>query len=250
MNQSYAQNPYITTAAEAAADERAAFIRRVYLHLAGALLAFGALCTAIQVIPAGTTADGTPATLAIVLTSLMLGTGFSWLIVIGAFIGVGYLANRLAHSGAGAGTQYLGLALYIAAMSVVITPLLTFASWSTSPDLIPMAGVMTLALFGGLTLVAFTSGVNFTFLGGAIRIGFFIALGMILLSFFMGSFTMSIIIAGGMLLLLGMSLLYETSAVMHEYPTNMHVGASLALFSSVAMMFYYVLYLLLSLSRD
>ena len=40
---SYADNPYRATfsiAAQAAADERADFIRKTYLHLAGAVFAF------------------------------------------------------------------------------------------------------------------------------------------------------------------------------------------------------------------
>jgi FtsH-binding integral membrane protein len=39
--------------------------------------------------------------------------------------------------------------------------------------------------------------------------------------------------------------------VLHHYRTNQHVAASLALFASVALLFWYVLQLLMSLSsRD
>ena len=54
-----------------------------------------------------------------------------------------------------------------------------------------------------------------------------------------------------MVLLAAGSILYETSNIVHHYRTDQHVAAALGLFASVAMMFYYILYLLLALSgRD
>jgi len=41
--------------------------------------------------------------------------------------------------------------------------------------------------------------------------------------------------------LAGASILYDTSNVLHHFPEDRHVGAALELFSSVAMMFWYVL---------
>ena len=41
--------------------------------------------------------------------------------------------------------------------------------------------------------------------------------------------------------LAGASILYDTSNVLHHYPEDRYVGASLELFSSVALMFWYVL---------
>jgi FtsH-binding integral membrane protein len=45
-------------------------------------------------------------------------------------------------------------------------------------------------------------------------------------------------------------ILYDTSNVMHHYRTDQHVAASLALFASVATLFWYVIRLLMSLSDD
>ena len=41
-------------------------------------------------------------------------------------------------------------------------------------------------------------------------------------------------------------ILYHTSNIMHHYRTDQHVAASLALFSSVALLFWYVLQLFMS----
>ena len=46
----------------------------------------------------------------------------------------------------------------------------------------------------------------------------------------------------------GAAVLYDTSNIMHHYPQDRYVGAAMGLFSSIAMMFYYVL--MLFLNRD
>jgi FtsH-binding integral membrane protein len=46
--------------------------------------------------------------------------------------------------------------------------------------------------------------------------------------------------------LAGGSVLYSTSNVLHHYPEDRYVAASLQLFASVALMFWYVLRLLSS----
>jgi FtsH-binding integral membrane protein len=62
---------------------------------------------------------------------------------------------------------------------------------------------------------------------------------------------MGTIFASLMVLLAAGSILYETSNIVHHYQPNQHVAAALGLFASVALMFYYILYLLMSLSgRD
>ena len=243
MDQTYS-NPYALTAAEAAAEERAIFIRRTYLHLAGALLAFAGCLAAIQVIPVGNS------TLALELTGWIFSIPFGWLLVLGGFMAVGYVADSWARSGATAAAQYGGLGLYIVAESIIFTPLMTYAAYQSGPDMIFFAGILTLLLFAGLTVVAFTSGVNFTFLGGALRIGSFVALGIIVAGVVFG-FTLGLFFAGAMMLFAGGAILYSTSGVMHEYRTDQHVAASLALFAAVALLFYYVLYFLISLAgRD
>ena len=45
------------------------------------------------------------------------------------------------------------------------------------------------------------------------------------------------------------TILYSTSKVMHDYQTDQYVAASLELFAAVALLFWYVLRLLMSLQR-
>ena len=46
--------------------------------------------------------------------------------------------------------------------------------------------------------------------------------------------------------LAGAAILYDTSNVLHHYPEDRYVAASLQLFASVAMMFWYVLRIFMS----
>src|SRR5262245_12313556 len=92
-------------AARAHADVRAAFIRRTYGHLAGAILAFIGLETVLLNIP-GIDQQ--------VIVPMLKG---SWLFVMLGFMAVGWIANRWAQSDAAPGLQYLGLAVYVVAQA-------------------------------------------------------------------------------------------------------------------------------------
>jgi FtsH-binding integral membrane protein len=59
-------------------------------------------------------------------------------------------------------------------------------------------------------------------------------------------FNLGVIFSGAMVLFAGGSILYTTSNVLHHYRTDQHVAASLALFSGVMLMLWYVLRILMS----
>ena len=58
------------------------------------------------------------------------------------------------------------------------------------------------------------------------------------------------IFAVAMVGLAAVAILYSTSNIIHYYRTDQYVAAALSLFAAVALMFYYVLYLLLALRRE
>jgi len=233
------QNPYsnvaterVDVASEADVEERLAFIRRTYLLLAGAIVAFVGIEFAIF-----------QAGLHEPLTNLMLGWGgASWLITLGLFIGVGYVANRLAFSDASATVQYAGLGLYTVAEAIIFVPLMIMAV-STAGDwtLLPAAGILTLSVFSVLTGYVFVTKQDFSFLGPALAIGAAVALGAIVVSILFG-FGLGTLFAMAMVVLAGGYILYTTSNILHHYNTDQHAAAALALFAAVAMMFYYILW--------
>jgi FtsH-binding integral membrane protein len=225
-------------AIEAAQSERAAFIRRTYGHVAGAILAFIALEMVLLQLPNIQN---------IVLG--MAGNGLTWLLVIGAFIGVSYLAQMWAQSDTSPGLQYAGLALYVVAEAIIFLPLLYLATYvADDKTLIPTAGILTLAMFGGLTVAVFTTRRDFSFLGPIISIGSFLALGLVIAFCIFGGLTFGLMISFFMIALVSATILYQTSNILYRYRTDQHVAAALGLFSSIATLFYYILWILLQTS--
>ncbi len=234
-------NPYesvaterVEVASEAEVDERLAFVRRTYLTLATAIVAF--LGIEFAIFQAG---------MAMPLTELMLGWGGgSWLITLGLFIGVGWIANRLAFSDTAAWIQYAGLGLYVLAEAVIFVPLMVGAALSSDPTVIPAAGIITLSVFSVLTGYVFVTKQDFSFLGPGLAIGGAVAMGTIVVAILFG-FTLGTFFAIAMVALAAGYILYTTSNILHHYRTDQHAAAALALFAAVAMMFYYILWALM-----
>jgi FtsH-binding integral membrane protein len=180
----------------------------------------------------------------------LLSGGYSWLVVLGLFMGASWIANKWATSDTSRGMQYAGLGLYVVAEAIIFLPLLLMAArFSSQSNLIGQAGIITLALFAGLTFVAFTTKKDFSFLGGFLKVGFFIALGIIVIGILFG-FNLGLWFSGAMVLLAAGAILYSTSNIIHHYNTNQYVAASLGLFASVALLFWYVLRIVMSFGRN
>lgn len=248
MSYTNRDNPYAASqygavfAADAAAEERATFIRKTYLHLAAAVGAFVLLEYAIFTMVA-------PETL--VRTVTWAQSGWNWAIVLGGYMLVSWIANAWASNSTSLPMQYAGLGLYVTAMAVIFVPLLLIARLY-APSAIPSAALMTGVIFGGLTLTVFITKADFSFLRMFLIVGSMAALGFILCSiFFMkgNNATIGIVFAGAMVVLMSGYILYYTSNILHHYRTTQHVAAALALFASVALLFWYILQIFL-LSRD
>lgn len=235
LNTQYAARA--NAAAYALPDERAGFIRRTYTHLAFAVLGFLVLEYVLLQLPG------------IERVASLMTSGFNWLIVIGLFTVVGWVADRWARSDTSRGLQYVGLALYVVVEAIIFLPLMFVVVFiSNDPVVLPAAGIITGLLFAGLTVVAFTTKADFSFLRGVLVIGGFVALGLIVASLLFG-FQLGVIFAVAMVGLAAVAILYSTSNMIHYYRTDQYVAASLSLFAAVALMFYYVLYILMSLRR-
>jgi FtsH-binding integral membrane protein len=228
---------YAGSAAYALPEARAQFIRRTYAHLALAILGFLVIEYALLQVPG------------IERIGALMTEGFNWLIVLALFIGVSWIADYWARSDTSRGLQYAGLTLYVVAQAIIFLPLMILAVLiSNDPTVVPAAGLITLLLFAGLTVVVFTTRADFSFLRTILVIGGFVALGLIVASMIFG-FQLGVIFAVAMVGLAAGFILYTTSNIIHYYRTDQYVAASLSLFAAVALMFYYVLWILLSLRR-
>jgi FtsH-binding integral membrane protein len=235
---------YGSERSEPVANERAAFIRRTYAHLAGAILAFIAIEAVLLNIP------GIQDT----VLRVFGGSALSALFIFGAFIVVSMLAQHWASSQTSRGVQYLGLSVYVVLQALIMLPILIVAQWYSKRagggDLIPTAGILTLAVFGGLTAVVFFTKKDFSFLGSLLTICSFVALGFMLVAIIFQGVTLGAFFTGAMILLMAGYILYDTSNVMLHYGTDQHVAAALALFASIATLFYWILRLLIILANN
>ena len=230
-----------TTAALASEWERTLFIRRTYAHLAGALALFAVIDAAILTLVPHET-----------LLNSIQKVGQGWLLVILAFFAVSTIANRMAMSTTSLATQYLGLGLYVVVQSLIFVPLL-FVANNYFPGAIPTAAIMTGIIFGGLTAMVFLTRADFSWMGRFLSLFGLAALGFILCSIFvpgLGGNMIGVGFMGFMVLLMSGYILYYTSRVLHHFHTSQYVAASLALFTSVATLFWYVLQLVMSFSND
>jgi FtsH-binding integral membrane protein len=213
---------------KASSVERADFIRKTYTHLALAILAF------------------------IILESMLLKwsgaqslvvkmvTGYNWLIVLGAFMFVSWIADKWARSSTSKEMQYAGLGLYIIAEAFIFLPLLYLATYHVGKSVIGSAGFVTIGLFAGLTFVAFTTKKDFSFMRSILGVAGFVALGTIVASILFG-FTLGVLFSLIMVAFASGAILYTTSNILHHYRTDQYVAASLSLFASVMLLFWYVL---------
>jgi FtsH-binding integral membrane protein len=177
-------------------------------------------------------------------------TGYNWLIVLGAFMFVSFIANKWAVSSVSLQTQYFGLGIYVVAQSIIFVPLLYLAS-RYDPQTIPIAGILTGIIFGGLTFTVFITGAKLSWMGRYLALCSFAALGFIVCSILFGGIGFGLIFSTLMIALMAGYILYETSNVLHVYHTSQYVAAALALFASIATLFWYVLQLVMAFTgRD
>ena len=212
-------------------EARSTFIKRTYMHLAGAILGFGAIQS--WLFDSGLGQQIAQALL-----------GFNWLLILGAFMIVGWIASHVAHRVDSKPMQYAALAGFVVAESIIFVPLL-YMALSLQPAIIESAAGVTLLGTAGLTAVAFITRKDFSFLRGMLMWGGVLALIAIVSSVIFG-FHMGTWFSTAMIAFAGAAILYDTSNVLHHYPEDRYVAASLELFASIALMFWYVLSLFLS----
>jgi FtsH-binding integral membrane protein len=217
-------------AAQAQASERAAFVRRTYAHLAGAILAFVGLEALLLRLPG---LDN--------FMPVLFGSGVGWIVVLVAFMGVSWVATSWARSGTSQGLQYAGLGLYVVAEALVFLPLLWIADrFFHDQHVIATAGIFTLAIAGGLTVAVFVTRQDYSYLGPILGVCSLLALGVIVVACLF-QLNLGVFFCLAMVGLASGWIIYQTSNVLHHYRTDQHVAAALALFAAVALLFWYIL---------
>lgn len=240
-----ANTPYArfgSLAIDATVDARRTFIRKTYAHLTVAIYALVFLeFLYFKTLPLDN------------WVPQVFAQRWGWIVLFGAYVIVSNIARSWAQSDTSVGRQYSGLYSYVFAFSVILCPLLWIANHFGTPigghtySPIAVAAIATLAVFGVLTATVFLTRKDFSFLGPILGIASLLIFGAILLSFFgllnlgTGFCMLLVVFASG-------AILYDTSNVLHHYRTEQYVAASLALFASVGILFWYILQIVISMS--
>lgn len=221
-----------TLVAHSSDTEKADFYKKTYSHLALSVLAFiGVETILLRTVP-------------VEVIAMMFGQRYTWLLIIGVFWLASVLANRWSLSQSRS-TQYFGLGFYIVLEAVIFLPLIYMAAATAGGQVIFQAATLTIAMFAGLSIVAFTSKRDFSFLRNIMIIGGFIAIGLIVAGAIF-SFNLGLWFSVGMVILASAGILYETNKLQNTYTTGQYVGASLQLFASIMLLFWYILRILMS----
>ncbi|MFI0427709.1 MAG: Bax inhibitor-1 family protein [Flavobacterium sp.] len=212
--------------------ERAAFFKKTYSHVAYAILGFMLVeAILLRIVP-------------VEWTMYMMSGKFIWLFIIGLFWLGSTMTDKLVFH-PDRNKQYLGLGLYVLLEAIIFLPMITIAVLYSGSEMIIQAALITLFMFSGLTAVVFMTKTDFSFLRTAITIGGFVALGIIVVGAIFG-FNLGLWFSVGMVALASASILYQTSQIKDQFSTDQYVGASLQLFASIMLLFWYILRILMS----
>lgn len=221
---------YLAPVSDLAAEDRSNFIWKCYAHVVGAILAFAAI--EVYFFQSG---------IAAAIAAPMLN---NWLLVLGAFMLAGWGASHVAHRVQSKNAQYAALAGFVFVQALIFAPMLYIAN-ATAPGVIDSAAGVTMLGSVGLIATAMITRKDFSFLRGLLVWGFILAMvaivGGVLFGFALGTW-FSVAMIG----FAGAAVLYDTSNILHHYPQDKYVAASMALFASIALMFWYVLRLFMS----
>ncbi len=218
-----------TTAAEVSVSERMSFVRKVYaLFFAATLFAVGGAGLGLSFPPLLRFAFDHPFIMLFVMLGGVLG------------------AQAVRHV---RGLNVVALFAFTTLTGVVISPLL-YILGRTNPGSILTAGLLTVAIFGGLTAYVFISKRDFSFMRGMLTVGLVVVVVAALANFLFVSSAFGFAISATVLLLFSGFVLYDTSNIIRHYPVNEYISGALALYLDAFNIFLALLNLLNAGDRD
>jgi uncharacterized protein len=218
-------------------EVRSEFMRGVYTNLVLGIVAF----IGIEFVLLSDVLFTTPP--AAYITQLVIST--NWLLILGGFMLVSWMASRLSVNARTPGQQWGGYGLLILANALLFaTPLYIAANEPALEGTIGTAALLTIVAFVGLSLVAVRSSKDFSFLGSLLRWGGILALIAIVAGVLTGTGLGTLFIVA-MIGFAGGAILYDTQKIYRAFPPGTEVVAAMHLFSSIALLFWYVLQLLM-----
>ncbi len=236
-------NPYRSLEAPpvafAAANERAAFLKKVYSILLAGILGFAATLYGCATIPAMND-------MAWGMARLIYGQGMmGWAIYMGLFLGGSYLVHSVAEKSP---VNVVAYSAWVVLMGFLIAPIVLIADQVGGAGIIQQASGLTALIFGGLTVYVLWSGADFSWIRGALSVLFWGLLVTCLLGWLIG-FSLGLWFSALVVLLSAGYILYNTSQILHRMPSNMAMSAAILLFTDVVLLFKHILILLLNFTN-
>ncbi|WP_299005413.1 Bax inhibitor-1 family protein [uncultured Tenacibaculum sp.] len=220
--------------AQVSEADRIAFYKKTYTHVAGGVLLF--VLFEYLFLQSAT----------VVEFALSMTQGYKWLLLLGGFMLITNYAESTALKTSDKNLQYLAYSGYIFAEAFIFIPLIYIAiSYTNNFDIIKQVGIVTLALFVGISSIVFITKKDFSFIRAGLSVGFFIAIGLIIAGALFG-FNLGLWFSVGMCVLAAGSILYQTSNLVHKFSTDDYIPAALGLFASLMLLFWYVLQIFMS----
>jgi hypothetical protein len=221
---------YLAPVSELSVSDRSNFIWKCYAHVVGAIVVFAAI--EVYLFQSG---------IAAAIAAPMMN---NWLMVIGAFMLASWGATHVAHRIESKNMQYAAFAFFVFVEALIFAPML-YMAYMMEPGIIDSAAGVTILGCVGLVATAMITGKDFSFLRSMLvwigMLAFVGIIGSVLFGFELGTW-FSVAMIG----FAGAAVLYDTSNIMHHYPQDKYVAASMALFASIALMFWYILRLFMS----
>jgi len=216
--------------------DRATFVGKVYQHVAGALAAF----LVFEVILFSTGIAGR------MEDFFLRGGGGRWLLLLGGVAIANAFTSRAAADLLNPQRQYLGLFGSALLEAIIFAPFLSYVlSQDGGTDTLLQAAVITGIGFAILTGIGLFTKADLSWMRPIMMWGFGLAI-LAIIGGVMFGFNLGLWFSIAMIGLAGISILYQTQSVVRRYPVDAYVAAAIGVFSSLMMMFWYVLRLLMS----
>ena len=227
MTQPYA--PPIPVA-EAPPEVRTSFMTAVYARLMAGIAAFILLQWFLFT-------SGLAESIAVFVSNT------NWLLILGGFMIVSWMSTSMLYKARTAGAQYAAYGAVIVANSLLFAYPLYLAS-RFSPGSIELAAQISIVAFAVLSFIAIRTSKDFSFLRGFLMWGGFLALALIVLAV-LSPLQLGVWFPIVMVGFAGAAILYDTQKVYRTYPPGSEIAAAVNLFSSIALLFWYVLQLVM-----
>jgi len=219
-----------TPVAEAPVEARSAYMTRVYVRLLAGIAGF--ILGSWWLFATG---------LAYAIAEFVLGV--SWLLILGGFMIVSWMSTSMLYKASSPAGQYAAYAAVVVANVLLFATPLVLAQVQGPPGTIELAAQISGVAFIALSVIAITTSKDFSFLRGFLMWGGVLALLLIVGSVLFGT-GLGVWFSIAMIGFAGAAILYDTQKVYRSYPLGTETAAAVHLFSSIALLFWYVLQLL------